>query len=71
MIYGWFNSTPLCGPELLLRTFQVVDAEEDPLFRAFYYGTLGEVETLLAKGTVSPYIVNERGESLLHVRESS
>ena len=71
MIYGWLNSTPLCGPELLLRAFQVVDCYEDPLFMAVMYGTLGEVETLLAKGTVSPYIVNQFGESLLHVRESS
>lgn len=71
MICGWFDSTPLCGPELLLRTFQVVNHWKDPLFRAVMHGMLGEVETLLSKGTVSPYIVNRYGMSLLHVRESS
>lgn len=71
MISAWFTSTPLCGPELLLKIYRVVDFRRDPLFKAVTCGRLEDLQTLLATGTISPYITNQYGLSLLHVCQSS
>ena len=71
MISAWFISTPLCGPKLLLKIYRVVDFRKDPLVKAVTCGRLEDLQTLLATGTISPYIINQYGHSLLHVCQSS
>ena len=57
MISAWYTSTPLCGPELLLKIYRVVDFRKDPLVKAITCGRLEDLQTLLTTGTVSPYII--------------
>ena len=71
MISAWFTSTPLCGPELLLKIYRVVDFRKDPSVKAVTCGRLEDLQTLLATGTISPYIISQYDHSLLHVCQSS
>ena len=66
MLYAWFSAAPLCPPELLIRTYQVVSSD-NVLVRAALKGDLTTLHSALATGKFSPYVLGADGESLLHV----
>ena len=71
MLSAWFSSAPLCPPEFLIRMYEVREFYGHPLFEAMKPKDQGKalenLRTTLAKGSISPYIINEGGLSLLHV----
>ena len=70
MLYAWFSSAPLCPPEVLIRTYKVVPSH-NLLIDAAAGGNLALLQTVLATGKISPFVLSEgEGHSLLHVRQS-
>ena len=78
MLYAWFTSAPLCPPEFLIRTYEVV-TNNNFLFTAVVQGDLETLRNAFATGNFSPYVVAcgseepqyvSDGDSLLHVGES-
>ena len=66
MLYAWFSSAPLCPPELLIRTYQVVP--DNDLYHAVAIGDLEALQKAFATGKSSPYVLfGSEGCSLLHV----
>lgn len=70
MLYAWFTSAPLCPPELLIRTYQVV-SYDNVLVIAVLRNDLETLQNALATGKFSPYVLYAHGGlSLLHVGQS-
>ena len=77
MLYAWFTSVPLCPPELLIRTYQVVPYDNF-LVSAVVKGDLHTLQNAFATGNFSPYVLCEsegvlcasEGDTLLHVGQS-
>ena len=77
MLYAWFTSAPLCPPEFLIRTYQVLADSDCFLIYAAETGGLKALQEGFATGKFSPYVrcgsrqlyANE-GDSLLHVGHS-
>ena len=68
MLYAWFSSGPLCPPEFLIRTYQVLPYNNF-LINAVRKGDLETLQEIFATGKFSPYVLCEsHGHSLLHVR---
>ena len=66
MLSLWYTSSPLYGPELLVRApFMIPDSS--PVMRAVDEGDLQELKSLVAHGKESPYDVDESGMSFLTV----
>ena len=70
MLYAWFTSAPLCPPELLIRTYQVV-SYDNVLVIAVFRNDLETLQNALGTGKFSPYVLCAHGGlSLLHVGQS-
>ena len=52
----------------LLGTYSVLNREA-PIFEACLRGDLEGLQVMLSSGSVSPFVTNEEGWSLLHVRQ--
>ena len=66
MISLWFTSSPLHGPELLLRVSRVVRTDT-AAYRAICHGDLDAVKRCISAGDCKPWDVNDRGQSLIAV----
>jgi len=66
MLSLWFTSSPLQGPELLLRVPRMV-SRESPIVKALEQGHLTCFKRLVAHGKGSPYDVDEHGNSFIKV----
>ena len=66
MISLWFTSSPLYGPELLLRVPRVLH-KDTPAYRAICHGDLYTVKRSVFAGEYKPWDVNEEGQSLILV----
>ena len=68
MISLWFTSSPLYGPELLLRVPRVVRIDT-PAYDAISYGDLDAVKRSISAGDFKPWDVDCSGKSLIVVRD--
>ena len=70
MISVWFTSSPIYGPECLLRIPRYVNAWDGSYrgFRAVMFGDLESLQRLLAEGTCTPNDFFADNDSLLLVR---
>ena len=66
MISLWFTSSPLYGPELLLRVPRVL-RNDTPAHEAICSGDLDAVKRSIFAGDFKPWDVDHRGESLILV----
>ena len=66
MISLWFTSSPLYGPELLLRVPRVVRTDT-PAYHAFRSGDLEIVKRSISAGEYKPWDVDYSGRSLIAV----
>lgn len=66
MLSLWFTSTPLHGPELLLRVPRMV-SNDSPIIKALEEGNFASFKMLVADGQGSPYDVDQDGNSFLTV----
>ena len=66
MISLWFTSSPLYGPELLLRVPRVL-GEDTPAHRAIWSGDLDTVKRSVFAGDIKPWDVDYKGRSLILV----
>lgn len=66
MISLWFTSSPLYGPELLLRVPRVLRTDT-PAHRAICSGKLDTVKRSVSAGDFKPWDVNDSGQSLILV----
>ena len=66
MISLWFTSSPLHGPELLLRVSRVLRADT-PAYRAICFGDLDTVKRSVSAGDCNPWDVDCTGQSLIIV----
>lgn len=66
MIALWFTSSPLYGPELLLRFPRVVRTDT-PAYRAFRSGDLEIVKKSISAGEYKPWDVDYTGRSMIAV----
>ena len=66
MISLWFTSSPLYGPELLLRVPRVV-RKNTPAFKAILWGGLDDVKRSISVGEMKPWDVDYTGQSLIAV----
>ena len=67
MIYIRYTSSPLHGPEWLLKIPRLVDEYKNPGFEAVERGNLSMFRAAIASGECTPYDVSEDGLSLLSV----
>ena len=65
MIYIRYTSSPLHGPELVIRIPRMVDPANNRGFRAVQTGNLSMFKSAIASGECTPCDVNENGYSLL------
>lgn len=66
MISLWFTSSPLYGPELLLRVPRVL-REDTPAHDAICSGDLDSVKRSISAGEYKPWDVDYTGQSLIIV----
>ncbi len=60
MLFILFTSSPLRGPELLLRVPRMA-SKESPIVQALNQGDLSSFKRIVAQGKASPYDVDEHG----------
>ena len=66
MITLWFTSSPLYGPELLLRVPRVI-RPNTPAYDAICHGNLDAVKRCISAGDFKPWDVDDMGMSLIAV----
>ena len=69
-IYIRYTSSPLHGPEWLLRIPRLVDSNKSRAFRSIRRGDLPGFKLAIASGECTPDDIDERGISLLRVSVS-